>query len=78
MISIWMLWVQCTTSTKCKSIRIVESLVMDGWNGHCLAQCWFCFKKVFRKEKKLDGVLVGYCHDDGINGWGTRRVLSGC
>jgi hypothetical protein len=32
--SIRMVWVKCTTSRECKSIRIAESLVMDGWNGH--------------------------------------------
>jgi hypothetical protein len=33
-IGIRMVWVECTTSAEYKSIRIVESLVMDGWNGH--------------------------------------------
>jgi hypothetical protein len=28
--SIQMVWVKCTTSAECKSIRIAESLVMDG------------------------------------------------
>jgi hypothetical protein len=32
--SIQMVWVKCTTSAECKSIRIVESSVMDGWDGH--------------------------------------------
>jgi hypothetical protein len=29
-ISSWMVWVKCTTSADCKSIRIAESSVMDG------------------------------------------------
>jgi hypothetical protein len=29
-----MVWVKCTTSAECKSIRIAESSVMDSWNGH--------------------------------------------
>jgi hypothetical protein len=33
-IGIRMVWVKCITSAECKSIRIVESSVMDGWNGH--------------------------------------------
>jgi hypothetical protein len=32
-----MMWVKCTTSAECKSIRIAVSVVMDGWNGRCLA-----------------------------------------
>jgi hypothetical protein len=36
---------------------------MDGWDDRYLAQCRFCFTKVFSgKEKKGAG-------------WGTRRVL---
>ena len=50
-IGIRMVWGKCTTSGECKSIRIAESSVMDGWNGRYLAQCrfWFtkgCFRKV--------------------------------
>jgi hypothetical protein len=40
-----MLWVKCTTSAECKSIRIAESSVMDGWDDRCLAQCRFWFSK---------------------------------
>jgi hypothetical protein len=32
--SIRMVWVKCTTSAECKSVRIVESSVMDGCDGH--------------------------------------------
>jgi hypothetical protein len=32
--SIRMVWVKFTTSAECKSIRIAESSVMDGWDGH--------------------------------------------
>ena len=28
------MWGKCTTSAECKSIRIAESSVMDGWKGH--------------------------------------------
>jgi hypothetical protein len=45
MISIQMVWLKCITSTGCKSIRIAESSVMDGWNDRCLAQCQFWFTK---------------------------------
>jgi hypothetical protein len=40
-----MLWVKCTTSAECKSIRIAEYSVMDGWDDRCLAQCRFWFSK---------------------------------
>jgi hypothetical protein len=40
-----MVWVKCTTSAECKSIRIAKSLVMDGWEDHYLAQCRFCFQR---------------------------------
>jgi hypothetical protein len=29
---IWMVWVNCTTSAECKSIRIATSTVMDSWD----------------------------------------------
>jgi hypothetical protein len=59
-----MVWVKCTTSAECKSIRIAESSVMDGWDECYLAQCRFCFNKVFSKKwrKVSDGVLGGYYH----------------
>jgi hypothetical protein len=76
-----MVWVKCTTSAECKSIRIAESSVMDGWDDHCLAQCQFWFSKdVFggngegcRMEylegttvaRLWFGVLVGYCRGNG-------------
>jgi hypothetical protein len=72
-----MVWVKCTTSAECKTIRISKSSVMDGWNGRYLAQCRFCFTRCFsgKMEKGagsgyLEGtavarlwfeVLVGYC-----------------
>jgi hypothetical protein len=75
------LWVKCTTSAECKSIRIAESLVMDSWNGRCLAQCQFCFMKMIlsknRGRCRTDysegtavacerfGVLEGYCRGVG-------------
>jgi hypothetical protein len=68
-----MVWVKCTTSAECNSIRIAESSVMDGWDDRCLAQCRFWFSKVdFGKMEKVpDGVLGGYCH-------GTDLVRSTC
>jgi hypothetical protein len=71
-----MVWVKCTTSAECNSIRIAESSVMDGWDDRCLAQCQFCFQKCFHKNggrcrteysegttvaRIWFGVLVGYC-----------------
>jgi hypothetical protein len=51
-----MVWVKCTTSTECNSIQIAESLVMDGWDDRCLAQCRFWFSKVdFGKLEKGAG-----------------------
>jgi hypothetical protein len=32
--SIRMVWVKCIASAECKSIRIAESSVMDGWDAH--------------------------------------------
>jgi hypothetical protein len=68
-----MVWVKCTTSAECKSIRIAESSVMDGWDDRYLAQCQFCFKKMFSEKwrKVSDGVLGGYCR-------GTVVVRSTC
>jgi hypothetical protein len=70
-------WVKCTTSAECNSIRIAESSVMDGWDDRCLAQCRFWFSKDdFKKVEKGAGrstqrvllwhifgfgVLAGYC-----------------
>jgi hypothetical protein len=45
-----MVWVKCTTSTECKSIRIAESSVMDGWDDRCLAQCRFCFQRLISEK----------------------------
>jgi hypothetical protein len=59
-----MVWVKCTTSAECKSIRIAESSVMDSWDDRCLAQCRFCFSEDdFGKMEKGAGRS-------------TRRVLS--
>jgi hypothetical protein len=60
-----MVWVKCITSAECKSIRIAESSVMDGWDDRYLAQCQVlvlqkCFPERWRKVP--DGVLGGYCH----------------
>jgi hypothetical protein len=67
-----MVWVKCTTSAECKSIRIADSSVMDGWDDHYLAQCQaLVYKSVFGKKRRKvsDGVLGGYC-------CGTRMVQS--
>jgi hypothetical protein len=34
-----MVWVKCTTSAECKSIRIAASSVMDGCGDHYIDQC---------------------------------------
>jgi hypothetical protein len=75
-----MVWVKCTTSAECKSIRIAESSVMDGWDNRCFAQCRFCFQKMIsEKWRKVPdgvlggtamarmwfGVLEGYCRGNG-------------
>jgi hypothetical protein len=60
-ISIWMVWVKCTTSVECKSVRIAECSVMDDWDDHYLAQCWFCFKNVFKERWKGDGSEYSWC-----------------
>jgi hypothetical protein len=71
-----MVWVKCTTSAECKSIRIAESSVMDGWDDHCLAQCQFCFQRLISEKwrKVPDGVLGGYCRGTGMVR-STCRVL---
>jgi hypothetical protein len=68
-----MVWVKCTTFAECKSIRIAESSVMDGWDDRCLAQCRFCFQRLISKKwrKVPNGVLGGYCR-------GTDLVRSTC
>jgi hypothetical protein len=79
--SIRMLWVKCTTSAECKTIRIAESLVMDGWDDRYLAQCQvLVLQKCFRKNgercrteysegtvvaRLWFGVLTGYCRGNG-------------
>jgi hypothetical protein len=78
--SIRMLWVKCTTSTECKTIRIVESSVMDDWDDRYLAQYRFCFQKWFLENggrcwteysegtavaRERFGVPRGYCRGDG-------------
>jgi hypothetical protein len=70
------LWVKCTTSAECKPIRIAESLVMDGWKDHYIAQCQFWFYKVFSEKWRRvpDGVLGGYCRGTGMVR-STCRVL---
>jgi hypothetical protein len=37
---------------------------MDGWDDRYLAQCRFCFQRMFSEKwrKVPDGVLEGYCH----------------
>jgi hypothetical protein len=57
-----MVWVKCTTSAKCKSIRIAKSSVIDGWDDRYLAQCQVL---VLQKKNLEKGV-----------GRNTRRVLS--
>jgi hypothetical protein len=47
-----MVWVKCTTSAECKSIRIAESSVMDGWNGHTYPVSVLVLKVVFGKMEK--------------------------
>jgi hypothetical protein len=59
-----MVWVKCTTSAKCKSIRIAKSSVMDSWNGHYLAQCQFGFQRMFFCKEEEKGA-----------GRSTQRVL---
>jgi hypothetical protein len=72
-----MLWVKCTTSPECKTIRIAESLVMDGWDdrylGHCqvlvLQKCfqkngerfWMEYSEGTAIARLWFGVLAGYC-----------------
>jgi hypothetical protein len=76
-----MVWVKCTTSIECKSIRIAEYLVMDGLDDRYLAQCQvLVLQKCFRKDGKRCrtgysegtavaqlwfGVLAGYCRRNG-------------
>jgi hypothetical protein len=71
-----MVWVKCTTSAECKSIRIAESSVMGGWGDCYLAQCQFCFKKMIsgKWRKVSDGVLGGYYRGTVVV-WSTCRVL---
>jgi hypothetical protein len=58
-----MVWVKCTTSAECKTIRIAESSVIVGWDDRYLAQCRFYFKKVV------------FCKMEESVGRSTRRVL---
>jgi hypothetical protein len=71
------LWEKGTTSAECKSIRIAESSIMDGWDDRYLAQCQFLvYKSVFGKKRRKvpDGVLGGYCRGTKVD-QSTCRVL---
>jgi hypothetical protein len=64
------------TSVECKSIRIAESSVMDGWDDRFLAQRRFCFKKVFSKKwRKVPGGVLGGYYRGTVVVRGTCRVL---
>ena len=39
------MWVKCTTSAECKTIRIAVSAVMDVLVMPLKVRCWFCFQK---------------------------------
>jgi hypothetical protein len=72
-----MVWVKCTTSVECKSIRIAKSSVMDGWDDRYLAQCQVLVYKFFlgKKGRKVpDEVLGGYCRVTKVDR-STCRVL---
>jgi hypothetical protein len=63
-----MVWVKCTTSAECKSIRIAASSVMDGCGDHYIAQCQVVgFINGFLENGSFvpDGVLGGYGRGTG-------------
>jgi hypothetical protein len=62
-----MVWVKCTTSAECKTIRIAASSVMDGCGDHYIAQC-----QVFDFIKKWFSGKMEFCA-----GRSTWRVLPG-
>ena len=56
------LWVKCATPAGCKSIRIAESSVMDGWKGHRSRRVEnLCFLELKKKKVCLyqDGTKDG-------------------
>jgi hypothetical protein len=74
-----MVWVKCTTSAECKTIRIAESSVMDlEWPYLTCVEFWF-YKMISEKwnlyrtgylegtavAREWFGVLERYCRDDG-------------
>jgi hypothetical protein len=60
MMSIRMVWVKCTTSVECKSIRIAESSVMDGWDDRYLVQCQVLVLQKMFLEKNGERCRVEY------------------
>jgi hypothetical protein len=60
-----------TTSAECKPIRIAESLAMDSWTDHYIAQCRFWLYEMYlEKWRRVPArVLGGYCR-------GTREFQS--
>ena len=51
------MWEKCTTSAECKSIRIAESSVMDGWKGPRSRRMGIlCFKKKLFSAKEKGGI----------------------
>jgi hypothetical protein len=67
-----MMWVKCTTSAECKSIRIAASAVMDGWDGRCLAVMPLALY-LKRILWKWFGVPMGYYRGGGI---GLKEMTS--
>jgi hypothetical protein len=77
--SIRMVWVKCTTSAECKSIRISRVLGHGRLERslHYPMQFWFFLKWFSEKWRKVpDGVLRGYCRGTG-KVRSTWRVLPG-
>ena len=60
------LWVQCATSTECKTIRIAMSTVKDGWAvlfklcPEFTNQC-VCLDNYLGQVKGLDVIEMGWC-----------------
>jgi len=49
-----MVWVKCTTSAECKTIRIAASAVMDGWIGCTWPLSGFTLKMIEKGDLTMN------------------------
>ena len=66
------MWEKRATSTECKTIRIVESSVMDSWKALLRPMC-----KVLRFKKINGDVLCNHAKGSAWGCWNKRKTIKG-